>query len=64
MDSGCVYLCALSGVCGLDAVETAGGGLRLWGWRRVSKPFSASTFNRWAINNQLRTGADKGTPTV
>ena len=23
-----------------------------------------STFNRWAINNQLRTGADKGTPTV
>jgi len=38
VDSDYVYLCALSGVCGLDVVETVGGELRLWGWRKGVKP--------------------------
>ena len=59
LDSDCVYPGALSGAFGMDAVETGRGECRLWGG-------SSGLFDndRWAINNQLRTGADKGTPTV
>lgn len=56
---GRVYLRALSGACGLDLARTAGGRHQLGVWVRLHL-----TIYRWAINNQLRTGADKGTPTV
>ena len=63
---GWVYLCALSGVCGSDLAETGCGRPWLGGWSLCLGNWVEVLVRhlRWAINNQLRTGADKGTPTV
>jgi hypothetical protein len=52
--------CPFGGVLA-DAIETECGWGRLWGFLFHERGLDN---HRWAINNQLRTGADKGTPTV
>ena len=56
-----VYVCALSGVCVRMCFGLGMDGFRMGGGLEAIPALCQFSF---AINNQLRTGADKGTPTV